>query len=413
MDNTEYLKEEFFNTLFEQQVKRYTNSRDKKNLDVSLICTNPALANHFGKLYKKYDIQHSYADYLTECSFWAYRAIQRFEIKDEGTWEEVIAGTDKANLGRLINNIKTTVDFEIYKFANADAKFTMGKVEEEGKDGHITLKMEVVSLDQLLDSDDSEASLLDILSDEHALWSNKEEEYSLSYFSEWFEEHKAEILTTSQLKLLEDLRMCRKVEGYTTNDVYEVTGVDSFRINTKLKKMAARVEKVWAKENPRNFKNRLEMQRDKELSIWYEVMGLVEESDSLNQTNYFMDLYETEKVANLVVDNLMGEDIITFNRAYKARDSHRIALPAKTLYRLVSAVDERIETLSQMDCQVTTGPLKTEKTPQVRHEVQPCVVYDTNGMFLRMEDGKPEKQTKTTILYVLPSGVKIPLKSKE
>ena len=417
-EQTNYLKEEFFNTIFEQQVKRYPNSIDKKNLEVSLICTNPALANHFAKLFKKYNINHSYGDYLTECTFWAYRAIQRFEIKDEGSWEGIIAGTDKANLGRLINNIKTTVDFEIYKFANADAKFTMGKAEPEGESGHITLKMEVGSLDQLLENDSAGVDLLDILSDEHALWSNKEEEYSLSYFSEWFEAHKAEILTTSQLKLLEDLKMCRKVEGYTTNDVYEVTGVDSFRINTKLKKMAARVEKAWAKENPLDFKNRLEMQRDGELAIWNEVMDLVKDEEdlkfqNLRLTNYFMEHYETEKVANLVVDNLMGEDIILFNRIYKNRGAIQIALPAQVLYKLINAVEGRIATLNKMDCHVGTAPLKTKKTPPAASKIQPCVVYDFNGMFLRMEDGKPEKQSKSTVLYVLPNGVKVPLRSKE
>ena len=414
-EQTNYLKEEFFNTIFEQQVNRYPNSIDKKNLEVSLVCINPALANHFAKLFKKYNINHSYGDYLTECTFWTYRAIQRFEIKDDRSWEGIIAGTDKANLGRLINNIKTTVDFEIYKFANQDAKFTMGKVEEEGKDGHITLKMEVGSLDKL---DGSGVSLLDILSDEHALWSNKEEEYSLSYFSEWFEAHKAEILTASQLKLLEDLKKCRKVEGYTTNDVYEVTGVDSFRINTKLKKMASRVEKVWAKENPLDFKNRLEMQRDKELTIWNEVIALVEDEEDLHfqnlrLTNYFMDHYETEKVANLVVDTLMGEDIILFNRIYKNRGSIQIALPAKALYKLVNAVEKRIAALNQSDCHVGTEPLKTKKTPPAATKVQPCVVYDFNGMFLRMEDGRPKKQSKSTILYVLPTGVKVPLGNQE
>ena len=416
-NQTDYLKEEFFNTLFEQQVKRYTNSIDKKNLEISVICSNPALTKYFSKLFKKYKINHTYADYMNECIFWTYRAIQRFEVKDEGSWEAMIAGTDKPNIGRVINNIKTTVGFEIYKFANGDAKFTMGKVNN-GENGHITLKMEMNSLDSLLEEGSESGNLLDILSEENSMWSSKEEQYSLSYFAEWFEANKKSILTASQLKLLADLKKCRKIEGYTTDDVYEVTGVESFRINTKLKKMATRVEKAWSKENPLNFKNRLEMQRDKELLIWKEVIALVEDEEDLHSqnlrlTNYFMNNYETEKVANLVVDNLMGEDIILFNRIYKNRGTIQIALPAKVLYKLINAVEGRIATLNKMDCHVGTAPLKTKKTPPVASKVQPCVVYDFNGMFLRMEDGKPEKQSKTTILYVLPNGVQVPLGNQE
>lgn len=411
-NNTDYLKEEFFNTIFEQQVKRYPNSIDKKNLDVSLVCNNPALDNHFGKLFKKYNINHSYTDYLTECTFWAYRAIQRFEIKDDGSWEGIIAGTDKANLGRLINNIKTTVDHEIYRFANEGAKFTRAEVDGNKRE-RVTIKMEIGSLDKMLEEGFEGGNLLDILSEDHALWSSKEEEYSLSYFSEWFESNKENILTASQLKLLADMKKCHKVEGYTTNDVYEVTGVESCQINKKMKRMATRIEKAWAKENPLNFKNRLEMQRDKELAIWNEVMDLVEDEEdlkfqNLRLTNYFMSHYETEKVANLVVDNLTGEDIIMFNRIYKNRGSIQIALPAKALYQLVNAVEGRIASLNQSDCHVGTEPLKTKKTPPAASKIQPCVVYDFNGMFLRMEDGKPEKQSKSTVLYVLPNGVKVP-----
>ncbi len=416
-NQTDYLKEEFFNTLFEQQVKRYPNSIDKKNLEISVICSNPALTKYFSKLFKKYKINHTYADYMNECIFWTYRAIQRFEVKDEGSWEAMIAGTDKPNIGRVINNIKTTVGFEIYKFANGDAKFTMGKVNN-GENGHITLKMEMNSLDSLLEEGSESGNLLDILSEENSMWSSKEEQYSLSYFAEWFEANKKSILTASQLKLLADLKKCRKIEGYTTDDVYEVTGVESFRINTKLKKMATRVEKAWSKENPLNFKNRLEMQRGKELLIWKEVMDLVEndeelEFQNLRLTKYFMDNYKSEKVSKMVVNTLMGDDVILFNRVHKNKGSNKKALPAKVLYQLVNAVLDRIEVLENINCKVDISPLKTQKKPTPYSKNQSCFVYDFDGLLLRMEDGKPKKQSKTTILYVLPNGVQVPLGNQE
>jgi hypothetical protein len=411
IDNTDYLKEEFFNTLFEQQVKRYEGSRDGKTMDVSMVCNNAALDNHFRKLFEKYKIKNSHADYMNECIFWTYKAIQRFEVKDEGSWEGMIAGTDKPNIGRMINNIKTTVGFEIYKFANGDAKFTRGEVD--GRKGeHITVKMDTSSLDTLLGDGSGGDSLLDILSEEHSLWSNKEEQYSLSYFSKWFEDNKESLLMPSQLKLLTDLNQCRKIEGYTTNDVYEVTGVPSFKINTKLKRMAARIERSWAKENPLQYKNRLEMERDKELLLWDELLSLVEDEEdlkfqNLRITTFLMDHYETEKVANLIVDNLQGDDIILFNRIYKNQGLFKMALPGEILYSLIAKVIERTNTLHNTDCHLTTTQpqAKAISLPDNRH--QPCYVYDQEGTLLRTEDWKPYKQSNTNILYVLPTGVRV------
>lgn len=411
-NNIDYLKEEFFNTLFEQQVTRYDSTRDGKNMDVSMICNNAALDNHFRKLFQKYKVKHAYADYMNECIFWTYKAIQRFEVKDEGSWEGMIAGTDKPNIGRVINNIKTTVGFEIYKFVNGDAKFTRGEVD--GKKGeHITIKMDTASLDTLLNTDGG-GSLLDILSEDHALWGNKEEQYSLSYFSQWFEANKNTLLMPTQLKLLADLEMCKKVEGYTSNDVYEVTGVPSFKINTKMKRMAARIERAWAKENPLQYKNRLEMERDRELLIWEELLSLIEDDEdlkfqNLRITNFLMDHYETEKVANLIVDNLQGDDIILFNRIFKNQGLFKMALLGETLYALITKVTERVTVLHSLDCKLTTiQPQATEPTQKTK-QYYPCYVYDQEGTLVRTEDWKPYEQSKTNIVYVLPTGVRFAL----
>ena len=405
-EQLELLKEEVLLTLFEEKVRTMKNYSQ-----VQIVCKNEVLKMHINRIFKKYNINDSYNDFISEYILHTWKAINKFEIKDSGSWEGIIAGTDTANIGRLIKYIKTTVGFNIYHYVNEGAKFTTAK-DEDGNRHHLVIKMDTMSLDAT-NTDDETGSLMDLLTDENLILSINEQ-YEVTYFSKWFHEYKTGILTKSQLKFLDDLNKCKKVEGYTPNDVKEITGVPSNKVNARLARISNRIEKAWQKQKP-VYKNRLEMLVENRIELLNGFIQITDEVEGYGQnmalTEWIVTHVDNEYVSELLFSNLSSAEGKQINQLYLGKKTGN--LPATTLYKVYDIVEARIGYLEAFDTRVESiKPVMNEKLIQWKKEkqirdTQKVTVYSADGSVKELQDFKPERTTKTKVVYVLPSGVQV------
>lgn len=408
-------REELFNNLFQNRVVNVYNSNENLGVKTVLECSEPRIVAHMDKLYKKYKhILQGKSDFNSEYMLWAWRAIERFEIREEseGTWAQLVAGTaNPALLGKLIKNIKTTTEHEIYRYANPTAKFTRGEVDGV-KGQHITLKIQIESLDNLLFSEDN-TTLEDFMTDEDSIFSqNDNDKYYITYFHKWFKEHKHRIITKSQLKLLEDLDKCKKVEGYTTNDIQKYTGVPSNKINARLKRIQVRVLKAWEKEKP-TMKNRLEIERDNKIELLAEFQAIVKDDSNLDTqnlrlTNWLKRTYNTTLIMDMLDEVMTLEETKATNRVFQTGEGQ---IPAVVLYKFSDRVDKEMHKLKTSDYKVI--PVSKEfntKAQEARNKEligkNPLTYVYKDGEFQRVEL-TPEKKRKNNIVYILPSGLRV------
>lgn len=413
--NEKQQKELYFEGLFTQQVKKYATETDGKFVDVVIVCTNKSLEIFFNKLYSKYKVKHSYNDFMNECIYWSYFSIQRFQIRDEGTWEGMIDGTDKPNIGRLISNIKTTVENEIIRFMNEKVLYTTKRTD--GVKEHDRLVVNTTSLDTVLaNSEGGTETLLNMISSEMNFWSVKDG-YKLNHFLEWFNEHKERILTKSQVQYLNNMAKAQHLgDGYTENDVAEVTGVSDTNRSTYTKRIKERVLKAWEKENPMGQKTQLQMMKEKEIELYTPLIDLiyVEETAGQNKaiSDWFIANLDNEKVNNLVYDNTAKEESIAVTHAY-VNKGDQIVIPSKVLYKLVALVEKRLDYLQVMDTTSTpiqSNPVNKKKNIERANKrkefiEQPCYVYDKEGNLLRIEAWKPFNEKVNGVNEVLPTGI--------
>lgn len=420
-NNNNYYKNKLYSQLFQTRVIKVRNNWENVGVKVILECTDQRLVAHMNKLYKKYKrALQSKADFNSEYMLWAWRAIERFEINDPGeSWAQLLEGNSPVLLGKVIKNIKRTTEHEIYRYANPDAKFTRGEVDGV-KGQHITLKLQIESLDGLLFSNDGEDSstLEDFITEEDSLFGNNiTEQYYINYFSKWFNENKERILVKSQLELLENLNKCRKVEGYTINDVQEYTGVPSNKINTRLKRIQHRVLKAWELEKP-VFKNRLELERDSKIELLSEFVAIANDDSNLDTqnlrlTNWLKRTFNTTLVMDMLDEIMTKEETILTNRVLQGGSGQ---IPSTVLYKLLSRVEEALDKLKQADC--STKPVIKKKDPLIQERENNRKIQQQGLVYVYQGDEFDKiivdvpKRKKNNIVYVLPSGLQVPLSDR-
>ena len=181
----------------------------------------------------------------------AYNVVANFEIQDDGTWDGMANGSDKANIARVIKAIKTTIDHRIVEM-NTDGYRTKRKVVlEDGTvktvNAVVTIKME--SIDKIMGTEDG-GEMQEQIESAQSYWNKGET--SKTTFASWFDENKTNILTKSQIALLDKLN---SIQYYQAKDVLteeellkELDGETPESVRLKLRKITARIAKKWAKE---------------------------------------------------------------------------------------------------------------------------------------------------------------------
>jgi hypothetical protein len=427
-------KEDFFNSLFEKQVKRLPYSKNEKYVDISIKIKNKALENFFNEQYLKYkniNKSHSYQDIINYCIYLSFLAINSFKIKDDGSWEGIIKGTDKKNIGKLITCIMKTVKYELIRFINDHMTYTTAKIE--GKNQHVRVKFEISSLDKLLIGlDGSTIDMLSTLDNESNFWTVRQK-YQLDCFYKWFHDRRKDkiignkvikkgILTKNQNQLLDKMaKLQNEHDDYTENDFKSVFGYDRGKANQRINQdIKPRVLRAWEAENPLGFKSYLLMQKEFEIQFWEKLIDLIynENIDYKYQneaiSNWIVKNLDNEIVSNLIYDNFFGEDCEKITSAFKHNDK---LIPNKILYKIINLVENRLEKLRLFNTK-TTKFFKTKHEmgnwnkeahdtyhKNIKHfKQQNCYIYDTTGKHVRTEKWKPFKESESIIMNVLPSG---------
>ncbi len=386
-------------------------------------CKNESLNRFFMKLYNKYKGKLAKKDFIAECMSFSYMAILKFECENYECWKGILKGTNSKDIGKLITYIKKTVKNKIYEFVvNDDVKFTRGMVEGE-KGQHIMLRLNLTSIDSYVNGDDgSKVALMDLLGSDSNLFAQYDG-YCWNFFIKWFKQNKDRILTKTQIKFLDDLTLCyhEKGDNYTKDDVYEVTGTPSSKKNTKLKKIEARVLKIWEKENPMGKKTLLQMQKEEELVMWEGLMKIVygDDVDLFGQnrlvSDWFVSHLDEEAVWKLVFDLLDDNECRNVVNAYKYK---RLVIEYNILYKLFEAVEARIDELLAYEVQAVEffkrdcekgnwnldAHLEYEQNLKIFRE-QPCFVYDLEGNFVRIEGMKAKRELN--IIEMQPTGTEV------
>lgn len=403
-----------FENWFEQKVIRLRlNKNENKYVHFKFIVKNKALKNHANGLKAKYGASQNNEDFMSEYLLWAWKAIERFEIKDEGSWEGIIDGTDKANIGRLINNIKITTKNQLHRWVNDDALFTKRTID--GVSQHVTIKMQMDSFDAILEGD---YGMAETITGENNMFSSTMYDYSISFFQKWYQANKNRILTKSQLEFLFNLRKCVKVEGYTSDDVYQVTGTPSADVEKRLNRIAKRIEKAWVNEKP-NFKNRLEIERDEELEMWNDLFGLAyaENEEIIPVQNQLITKWLAERLDKDIVESICSRvleqsEMVKLNRLHKLKSNEALeTLKGKSLYAVIAEAEDRVRALmveNYKTKKVFKEPcekmIKWKKKKAIRDKAI-CLVFKDGELIGELAGG--QKATKNNVIYILPSGLEI------
>lgn len=405
-------KEMVFEAWFEQKVVRLRlNKNDNKYVHFKFVIKQKALKNHANALKAKYGASQNNEDFMSEYLLWAWKAIERFEIQDDGSWEGILDGTDKPNIGRLINNIKITTKNQLHRWVNDDALFTKRTID--GVSQHVTIKMQMDSFDAILEGD---YGMAETITGESNVFSSTMYDYSISFFQKWYQANKSRILTKSQLEFLDNLRKCVKVEGFTPDDVYAVTGTPSADVDKRLNRIAKRIEKAWINEKP-NFKNRLEIERDEELEMWNELFRLAHgklEPSIQNQviTKWLADRLDKDIVESICFRVLETSEMKKLNRLYKLESNEALeALKGKSLYAVIAEAEDRVRALMCASYKVEkvvkepSEKMIEWKKEKAMRDKAPAQVFVDGELIGEIKGG--QKTTKNNVIYILPSGLEI------
>lgn len=431
------LKQELFNELFTSRVKKFGTERDGKFVDVVMNCNNESLQKFFEKLYTKYNVKHSFNDFIEECIYWTWKAISRFYIRDGGSWEELIDdvkdGRNNINMGRLVTSIKSEVEPEIVRWLTSNIKISSTSID--GEVFKTTTGISLTSLDLILIDSDGKGTInyIDTISSDMNYWKEKDG-YMLNQFIKWFNENKERILIKSQVNLLNNLQSVGYGSGeISSGELQLVTGFNPMRIKEYLDRIKKRTLKAWEKEKATEYKTQLQLHKEYEIELWTELIDIVYKDDIANQnkkvSDWIVEHLDNEVVIKLIYDNIQCKDIREIIHSY-IHKGEQTAIPSKILYRITALVEERLDQLQLMNTTSVKFYKKDEEmgrwTPQTHTKYnsmikewkeQPCKVFkkskDGSLELSRIEPYKKGYVGKTKQYMLTPTGVTILLEEKE
>lgn len=414
------LRKKYFETLFEMRV--YNPRAYGMTVSTKVVCKHPYLRKLLLDLAGKY---HYHPDYIISESMtiiWekVLAGDKKFEIRDDGSWEALIAGEDKKNEWRLMNFIRPHLEREIYELCNPHVKRTSANKKK--------LILPMASLEAPVETEDGEEQLINLIGKS---FFNQGHTYQENPFIEWYKLRKDQILTKRQRYFLQNLSKFHHktddhlTDDYLPDDIVQVTGVAKHHLDKYKKDIARKILKHWEKEHPWGNRSTLELELTEELTIWEGLLNLIENGEpaGLNKqiSNFFIVHMDYEPVQKLIYDNLFHEEIQDVIKAYKQGLNGYI--PTKILYKLCSLAEERIDEVKKLLKEMGERE-KPPLTPTSDKELntyyksyirefknQPCHVYKQNedGTLTLINTIHNPPALKRTHLYEITAYGEIPL----
>jgi len=356
----EYEKEQLFNQWFVLEVRKRPSAG--KSFETQIQCEQHALDMHFENLYQKYKSRMNHDDFLSECVYWAYQALDKFTLLD-GTWDGLVDGTDKKNIGRLINYIKTTVQSNAIRFANPNTRFTTRNIGGKRKNAKIVFTY--TSLDALITAEDgTQTALVEFMDNNSNLFKNSHTEQQMSEFTEWFQANKHTFLKKSYIALLDNLpRALNEVDNtFNAELLKKEAGIRSNHLNYYLDKIKLKTMEAWEiKQKGRTAMPRYIMKRDKRLKSYLALMEVAETTDKDIQNWIVQGCEEEEWLEDVIQAGLKAEHLKNLNRCIKGLED----MTKPTLYavneNLVLAAETLDKDIREATMQAILSPIPEEK----------------------------------------------------
>ena len=347
------LNESFFNTLFSLEAIHYKYCQDKKYCDSKIVVRNDSLRKYFiGTLYPKYRSRYFYneANFLSDCIFFAWEMVKKYEIRDGGSWQGMINGSDRKNIGRVISIIKTHVSHMIAKEVSTAKETTKTLIDpKDGKSKvyHVFYDLDMESIDKLLTNSNTEEECCRQIEEASSFWGEKEQTQAMSFVT-WFRLNRERILTKSQIELLEKLE---EVDYFILK--HEIGGADlqkalgniqTSSISTRLKSIRKRIQKAWQLESKFYRKSFLSQKLQKQLNLLYLGLEIIENAEPCEMNHLFSNWIKGSIDAEIfeqILEELTFDDQkeITFAIQNKAD------IICEVLYKVAVLIEEKIEHL--------------------------------------------------------------------
>ena len=346
-------KEMFLETLFSNEKITYTHTVDKKLSDTKITVLNPALVKLINNLWQKYAHKYNrnHTAYISDCAFYAWEAIQRFEIRNGSTWEAIAKGNDKNNTGKLINSIKSNIRHSLQKQHSDCIETTKTVFDEEGNKHtlHVYSKLKLTSIDKLLSHPEDNGMARKQIEESSSFW-NAKKDGQMDAFTAWLAANKHRILTKSQLELLD------KLEHYDYFGMKElipvselqdsIEGVSWKNLATRLNNIRERILKAWQQEKRFFNKSFAVKSLNKQVNLLNMAVEIVENTGNIKEVNSVLSSYIRSNIDSAIVEHIIY-DLIS-EKAQKAiikGFNNKTVIESFALYEFYACVENEIERL--------------------------------------------------------------------
>jgi len=331
-------REELFKQLFELKKVQYNSPRNRKYIDTYIYCTDEYLNTYFQGVIKKFGRgQLKQSELWSEIITFAYKAIYNYRLEDN--FNNLI----EHEKNKVRKYIKKYVYYAVKERSNPNTKKMTLRVDGERKS--VDVDLEITSLNIQVTHEDTDTTLINLLNAESSIFhANTEKSYQVNKFILWYNEHKEEILTQSQLEFLDNLELIKELNNPTPREIKAVTGTESHQVNQKLKRIRRRIVTAWEEESEQEKKTRRVKKLIKQINKLNEFFTILNEEEN-KEVNLKLSEWvreNLESLENLLYRELSREQCIELTRLQN-RDIE--GLQKRTLYKVIDTLSDYLNTL--------------------------------------------------------------------
>ena len=338
-----------------------------KNLDLKFTIKNDYLMQQCLKLYKEIpQAGENFHYFITEYIYHVFIELTKIE--------------DLSDITSLSKQVHERVKFSLRNNSMDSTTKTIQINKQRAK-----IIFEPLSLDGLvLGEDGNSITLANILTESQSVFTQPvNQSYFNTQFKNWFNANKENILTKSQLELIE--YMNKLPTDYTTQELEEITKTTSKNINNKINRIATRITEAF------------EEQKEKPRSEYYNyIINLVK---VLNKANAIINNDEIE-TQNIDLFNYVAANFDLLQPLLKLPSEAHIALNRGTFNnKYIYSIASQLEAL-QEKYQAKLDDLDAERV-QVTLNSKPSLKKETRA----------EIPPNTKVVYLLNTGILKPKNS--
>lgn len=337
-----------------------------KELQLRYKIHNPYLEKQCRYLHHKYHSQTDYNTFTASYIYYTYMSLTKLDDLSDIT---------KASKYCHKTNYFTAIDDIESKSVKIGAR-------------RVPLHFKTLSLDYLLNEENTQITLLDMLTEKDNLFHNPTNQIFFNkYFLEWFEETKHTFLTQSQLEFLDNLNSL-PVEA-TYEQIKEVTKTDPRNINDKIYRIANRIILEYQstdKEAPSQYKKELIHL----VRLFETIKNLANRDDNIDTQNQLIFDYITENFEELQPYLCLSlEEHQMLNRSqYKPLLLYKVCQQCTYLYFKYKI---KLDELKEKEITINNKPSLARPRSEINPNASSYVITHRDGYYTEKKYIDPKK----------------------